>query len=411
MKGVQAGVFLSSALALHLGAFALVSNSVSDASEGAGAQGDAALSLAAQPEQIAALIDAWQTPPETSDAPENFEPPQDVLAPQIDVALDRPAQTELPPKPTSPSDDLARLPDVSLPAPRVQDDSPEPDISDIFQTATTSTPLADTSPKTVQPVPIGQAPRDVRPVVSSIAKPPALSSESPDLAAASEGASVDLTTAQTNDQVAPRVQPIAMENPQGADAVPVVQVPVKTVDGTAAPLTSARPEARDVTLEAAAAKRIKLQKTKTKTTKKNVAKKPAAKKAPAQASRAQRATKGTGQPAKKGTSAGKAKSGSSKQASASARKSAKAKWARTIQSRIARKQKYPRGTRGSGRVTVVITLSRSGGLRGARVAKSSGVAAFDNAALKAVKAARYPPAPKALRDATYSFQHVLRFSR
>lgn len=59
---------------------------------------------------------------------------------------------------------------------------------------------------------------------------------------------------------------------------------------------------------------------------------------------------------------------------------------------------------------VRITLAASGKLVGVSVAASSGNAALDAAAVKAVQAAgKFPAAPKGLADATYSFTLPMTF--
>ena len=78
-----------------------------------------------------------------------------------------------------------------------------------------------------------------------------------------------------------------------------------------------------------------------------------------------------------------------------ARKAAQASWARTIQGRIAQHQTYPRGVRGRGRVRLQMDILADGRLGAVRIDRSSGIAAFDTAALSAAQAAApFPPAPK-----------------
>ncbi|MCU0901614.1 MAG: energy transducer TonB [Cypionkella sp.] len=91
----------------------------------------------------------------------------------------------------------------------------------------------------------------------------------------------------------------------------------------------------------------------------------------------------------------------------------KAGWGATIRARIERRKSYPAAARGaSGSVTVRLTVSRTGQLAGVSVAKSSGNAALDQAALRAVQAAgSFPAAPKGLTDASYAFTLPMKFSR
>lgn len=87
-------------------------------------------------------------------------------------------------------------------------------------------------------------------------------------------------------------------------------------------------------------------------------------------------------------------------------------WGAKLRSRIERKKRYPRDARGSGVVRLRIHVARSGQLLSSRVVKSSGVAAFDAAALAAIaRAAPFPPAPKQLTDGSYTFALSMRFDR
>lgn len=98
--------------------------------------------------------------------------------------------------------------------------------------------------------------------------------------------------------------------------------------------------------------------------------------------------------------------------SPAARQAAQAEWASKIQSRIARHQTYPRGARGEGRVRLQMDILADGRLGGVRVDRSSGVAAFDTAALRAAEAAApFPPAPDGLRRARYAFAQWVNFAR
>ena len=98
--------------------------------------------------------------------------------------------------------------------------------------------------------------------------------------------------------------------------------------------------------------------------------------------------------------------------SAAERSAAQAEWASAIQSRIARQQAYPRGTRATGRVRVEMTVLASGALGNVGLAASSGEAALDRAALQAVRrAAPFPPAPKVLTDDWFAVSQWITFER
>jgi len=94
--------------------------------------------------------------------------------------------------------------------------------------------------------------------------------------------------------------------------------------------------------------------------------------------------------------------------------SAKARdgWLSAIRARVERRKAYPAaaGT-AEGRVTLQLTVERSGRLAAVGVARSSGNATLDAAALRAVKSAgRFPKAPAAVTEAAVTFNLPLRFS-
>ncbi|MFC5736434.1 TonB family protein [Sinirhodobacter huangdaonensis] len=94
-------------------------------------------------------------------------------------------------------------------------------------------------------------------------------------------------------------------------------------------------------------------------------------------------------------------------------RSARAEWGAAIRARIERQKRYPTAAgRAQGRVTVFLTVTRAGELAAARIATGSGTAALDAAALDAVRrAGRFPPAPAALTEASYSFTLPISFRR
>ncbi len=118
---------------------------------------------------------------------------------------------------------------------------------------------------------------------------------------------------------------------------------------------------------------------------------------------------GSGQGATRGTSRTKAVAS---QPSTKAQAAAQAAWAAAIQREIARAQVYPRGARGSGRVRLALTITSGGSLAGVRVATSSGVSAFDTAAIRAAKrAAPFPKAPSELQKTSFAFGQWVSFQR
>lgn len=99
--------------------------------------------------------------------------------------------------------------------------------------------------------------------------------------------------------------------------------------------------------------------------------------------------------------------------SQSAAQDLRAAWGAKIRARIEGRKRYPAGAgRVSGTVTLRLTVSRSGVLEAVSVATSSGHAALDEAALRAVRAAgRFSAAPQGLGQASYSFTLPMTFAR
>lgn len=98
-----------------------------------------------------------------------------------------------------------------------------------------------------------------------------------------------------------------------------------------------------------------------------------------------------------GAEAGQA--GGAQTATAEAGRAAKLRnvWGNKIRARIERRKRYPSGARGQARVVLRLTVARDGRLLDHRIEKSSGIAAFDQAALAAVtRAGRFPAAPAQL---------------
>lgn len=87
-------------------------------------------------------------------------------------------------------------------------------------------------------------------------------------------------------------------------------------------------------------------------------------------------------------------------------------WGAKIRARIERRKRYPAGASGKGTVVVRLTVARSGQLLSHRVARSSGDAAFDQAALQAVaRAGSFPAAPEKLGLSQLTFNLPMSFSR
>ena len=89
-----------------------------------------------------------------------------------------------------------------------------------------------------------------------------------------------------------------------------------------------------------------------------------------------------------------------------------AQWGAKIRSQIERNKRLPRGVRGTGVTHVRIQVAPNGRLLSAKIIKSSGISAYDQAALGAVKrAGRFAKAPRSLTAKSYSFRFSLRFTR
>ena len=86
-------------------------------------------------------------------------------------------------------------------------------------------------------------------------------------------------------------------------------------------------------------------------------------------------------------------------------------WGSKIHSAIELKKFYPRGTRAQGRVILNIIIHSSGRLVNTEIARSSGIALLDNAAIVAVNRAQFPIAPEGLIEDKYRFQIPIKMSR
>lgn len=119
----EATLFLGAAAALHLLAFSLIS-APSGTAGAAGDGGEALITLAAAPARLAALIEAWETPPQIApDTPALHSPDQ----PQTDSPRATPDQTRptLPDAPGLPQTDTARAPTLDT-SPAKPQPAPKP---------------------------------------------------------------------------------------------------------------------------------------------------------------------------------------------------------------------------------------------------------------------------------------------
>ncbi|KIC13344.1 energy transducer TonB, partial [Leisingera sp. ANG-Vp] len=120
------------------------------------------------------------------------------------------------------------------------------------------------------------------------------------------------------------------------------------------------------------------------------------------------------QAADSGGGAQAGQSGGAQTATASSGREAKLRsvWGNKIRARIERRKRYPSAARGQARVVVRLIVSRSGQLLDYRIAKSSGISAFDQAALAAVsRAGKFPPAPKKLQASQIRLSLPISFTK
>jgi periplasmic protein TonB len=86
-------------------------------------------------------------------------------------------------------------------------------------------------------------------------------------------------------------------------------------------------------------------------------------------------------------------------------------WGAGITAALRRAHRPPSGNRATGTVKLVLSITPAGLVTGVSLAASSGNARLDQAALTAVKRARFPRAPQGLTKASYRFSQRLTVSR
>jgi periplasmic protein TonB len=80
-----------------------------------------------------------------------------------------------------------------------------------------------------------------------------------------------------------------------------------------------------------------------------------------------------------------------------------ADWKSEIVMRIMGAKEYPAGANASGTAVVAFSVSRSGGIRGVRLARSSGSSILDRAAVETVRRANpVPPAPEGINGGSFT---------
>ncbi|MEO1001090.1 MAG: TonB family protein, partial [Pseudomonadota bacterium] len=330
---IEAAVFVALALVLHLGIWWRMPSGTPAAS---GDGGEAVISMAAVTPQMMEMIEAFETPPEPVEAastaailspvappPEIAAPPPTADAPERAVALELP---EL------------NLPGVDLPnlqAPPPPPVPPEAAVAPPLDPRAAA-PVAEGAPTLPDPVPPDPAPRD--PPERALLTPPpgpAVPFEPPPPppepdAAPETAAATSPRPASRPDRPAP---PPAAQEPRVASAAP--------------PAQEAVPSNRN------------------------------------QAGQAEQRAAGSGA----GQAAGTAGRSEVASLSSARREDLLASWGSRIRSRVERRKSHPRGVQGTGTATVRLIVTTDGRLAGLALAGSSGIAAFDEAALNAVRRA------------------------
>jgi protein TonB len=203
---------------------------------------------------------------------------------------------------------------------------------------------------------------------------------------------------------------LSEETPQPAEealaeaVTPVTDAPIPTprpaYEPTRKPVSKAKPKPKEVQAAEASPPRSK---------EKAAAQKRAGEKKTAAAEPAKRPAKAGGGRREKATAAGSASARGGGSAGEEAR------YARQLLSHVERHKRYPDAAarqRISGATRLAITITRSGGLAGARVTGSSGHGVLDEAALAAARrAAPYPRPPEGVGGGTFSFAVTMRFRR
>lgn len=130
MRFLETGLFVSMAVAVHLGAAALTTN---DGEQSSGAGGEASLTLIGATSSIAAMVEDWERPPETEQTVDQPEPVQD-SAPPNEVANLQPLPDQSQPEAVIPPTDQMRVPQtlpdaLPLPVPPSAQENPELPVS------------------------------------------------------------------------------------------------------------------------------------------------------------------------------------------------------------------------------------------------------------------------------------------
>lgn len=342
--------FVALAVLVHLG-FALRLPE-SDGAESGGLGGESIISIAPASAAIAKMVEAFDRPPDTADA---VSPP-DGPTPETDA----PEATSRPDTSITRSETEAPVPSAPAPLPDVDRASPE-------------TPVE--APSITARIAPGAAPTLPAPTASPTS--PSRTPSRPELPRPPVAAAMPAPEADTRPD---------------ADTAPAE---VAKLDTEGRPRVSRRPAVRPPELEARAEPDPPAPQPQTQKPRDGAA----------QAIDAQTSAGSGGS-----TSAGASGASTAKTLSQAQVSSLKARWGGQIRARVERQKRFPRGQRGRGQVVLRLTVTRDGRIAGAAIARSSGNAAYDKAAMAAVsRAGRLPAAPAGLTDATYSFNLPMDF--
>jgi periplasmic protein TonB len=124
MRLREAPIFFGLALAIHLGALLVTAEDGQEAAS-SGAGGAVSVTVAAASPEIAAMVEAWNTPPDAAALADTLPEPEIVRAPSVPPPLQA---LEAAPTPSlaAPLPDPPDLPALALSAPPVPAPSPEP---------------------------------------------------------------------------------------------------------------------------------------------------------------------------------------------------------------------------------------------------------------------------------------------
>lgn len=340
--------FVALAVLLHLGLALRLTES--DGAESGGRGGESIISIAPASAAIARMVEALDRPPETADA---VSPPDG-------------------PTPETDAPEASSTPDASVT--RSEADAPVPAAPAPLPAVDRATPETPVEAPSIAAVP-GAAPTLPAPAASPTS--PSRTPSRPELPRPSAATAMP--------DPAPDTRPNAGTSP----------AEVAKLDTEGRPQVSRRPALRPRELQAT-----------------RVPDPPAPQpqrrqpRAGAQQSVSTQTSAGSGG----STSAGASGTSTAKTLSQAQVSSLKARWGGQIRARVERQKRFPRGQRGRGQVVLRLTVTRDGRIAGASVARSSGNAAYDQAAMAAIsRAGRLPAAPAGLTDATYSFNLPMDF--